>query len=245
MLRTLLAGLCGIVLIAICGRAVVLGAEARVLKDIEIRRVVIEDPFWSPKIAVWRKVTIGDCLNKFERDGALANFDHVARGELLAEHGGPPWYDGLIYEMIRACGDFLAEQPDAGLEARIDGYIDRISAAAARDPDGYLNTYTQMKEPGHRWGQNGGNDRWQHDLYNAGCMVEAGVHYYRGTGKTKLLETAVRMSNLMSRVMGPPPRQNIIPGHAVGEEAMSELYRLFKDEPGLKAKLGVNVQENN
>ena len=141
-------------------------------------RVTIDDAFWSPKLKTWRAVTIKDCLDKFERDGAFRNFDHVARGELDAPHGGPPWYDGLIYEVIRGAADLMAQEPDPALEARIDGYIDRISAAAARDPDGYINTYTQMREPGHRWGQNGGNDREQHDLYNIGCLVEAGIHYF-------------------------------------------------------------------
>ena len=47
-----------------------------------------------------------------------------------------------------------AREPDPALETRIDGIIDRIGSAAARDPDGYINTYTQMREPGHRWGQN-------------------------------------------------------------------------------------------
>jgi DUF1680 family protein len=242
MLRQISIALCGLFFVAGEVRAY---EPAVRLTPVPIQSVKIDDPFWSPKLAVWRRVTIADCLDKFDWDGALRNFDHVARGELSAEHGGPPWYDGLIYEMIRASGDFLAEQPDAELEARVDGMIDRISAAAAHDPDGYLNTYTQMKEPGHRWGQNGGNDRWQHDLYNAGCMVEAGVHYYRATGKTKLLETAVRMANLMSKVMGPPPRQNIIPGHAIGEEAMIEMWRLFKEQPGLKAKLKTPVEEEN
>lgn len=215
----------------------------RALRDVPIQNVTIDDPFWSPKLNVWRRVTISDCMEKFDRDGALTNFDHVARGEMTARHGGPPWYDGLIYEMIRAAADFLAERPDPALEARVDAIIDRISAAAAQDPDGYLNTYTQMHEPSHRWGQNGGNDLWQHDLYNAGCMVDAAVHYYRATGKAKLLETAVRMANLMCRVMGPPPRQNIIPGHAVGEEAMIGLRQLFIDQPDLKARLHAPVDE--
>ena len=61
---------------------------------------------------------------------------------------------------------------------RIDGYIERIAAAAARDPDGYLNTWTQLMAPDKRWGLNGGNDVKQHDVYNAGAMVEAAVHYY-------------------------------------------------------------------
>jgi DUF1680 family protein len=210
---------------------------------VPLKSVKIEDGFWSPKLAVWRTTTIKDCLDKFEKDGAFRNFDHVARGELNATHGGPPWYDGLVYEVIRGAADLLVQQPDPALEARIDGYIDRIAAAAARDRDGYINTYTQMREPGHRWGQNGGNDREQHDLYNIGCLVEAGVHHYRATGKTKLLGTAVRAANGMVKVMGPPPRKNIIPGHALSEESFVGLYELFRDRPGLKKDLGASVDE--
>src|SRR5579872_4974905 len=134
------------------------GAASLPLAEVPIQAVTIDDPFWSPKLSVWRTVTMGDCLDKFDREGAILNFDHVARGELTADHRGQPWYDGLIYEMIRAAGDFQAEKPDPELEARIDAYIGRICAAATRDPDGYINTYTQMREPQHRWGQNGGND---------------------------------------------------------------------------------------
>lgn len=43
-------------------------------------------------------------------------------------------------------------------------------------------------EADHQWGERGGMLRWQHDVYNAGMLVEAGVHYYNATGKTKLLE---------------------------------------------------------
>lgn len=27
-------------------------------------------------------------------------------------------------------------------------------------------------ENDHRWGENGGNLRWQHDVYNSGALVE-------------------------------------------------------------------------
>jgi hypothetical protein len=76
--------------------------------------VVIQDEFWSPKLMTWRKVTLPDCLAKFEKDGALINFDKIRDGT-GGEHGGPPWYDGLIYEMIRGGADFLASQRDAAL----------------------------------------------------------------------------------------------------------------------------------
>jgi DUF1680 family protein len=212
------------------------------LTPVPIQQVVIEDEFWSPKFQVWRDVTIPDCLGKFEKDGALANFDKVRDGK-GGDHGGPPWYDGLIYEMIRASADFLAAHPDPKLEARLDGYIQRIAAAAAKDPDGYLNSYTQLKEPDHRWGRNGGDDRRQHDLYNAGALVDAGVHYYRATGKIELLRVATKLANRMADVMGPPPKQNIIPGHALGEEALVNLYRLFKEQPQLKSRLSLPVDE--
>lgn len=214
-----------------------------VLSPLPIQSVRIDDPFWSPKREVWRKVTIADCFDKFEKDGALTNFDKIRDGR-GGEHGGPPWYDGLVYEMITASADFMREQPDAQLQHRIDGYIERIAAAAAKDPNGYINTYTQLKEPTHRWGTNGGNDRWEHDLYNAGCLVEAAVHYYRATGNPQLLRVATKLANHMCDVMGPPPRQNIIPGHAIGELSFTELFQLFRADSGLKKQIPFNIDES-
>lgn len=216
--------------------------EPHRLVAVPVRQVVIDDQFWTPKRKVWHDVTIADCFAKFEKDGAFANFDKIRDG-IGGEHGGPPWEDGLVYEMIRASADFLAAQPDPALEARLDSYIDRIAAAAAKDPDGYLNTYTQMKEPTHRWGTHGGNDKEQHDLYNAGALVDASVHYYRATGKTRLLAVAVRLANYMADVMGPAPKMNVIPGHALGEEAMLKLNELFREKPELKGKMPVAVDE--
>ena len=120
------------------------------LQPVPIRQVTLEDDFWSPKMKVWRQVTIPDCFAKFEKDGALANFDKIRDGQ-KGPHGGPPWYDGLIYEMIRGSADFLAAGRDSALEKRLDGYIERIAAAQARDPEGYLNTYTQLEKPGAGW----------------------------------------------------------------------------------------------
>ena len=212
------------------------------LIPVPIQQVVVQDDFWTPKLKVWRDVTIPDCLAKFEKDGALANFDKIRDG-IGGEHGGPPWYDGLIYEMVRGCADFLAVKRDPALETRLDGYIERIAAAAAKDADGYLNTYTQLKEPAHRWGLNGGDDNHQHDVYNAGAMIEAAVHYYRATGKTQLLGVAVKLANHMAAVMGPPPKKNVVPGHSLGEEALVKLFLLFREKPELKSQMPVPVEE--
>src|SRR6516225_2851333 len=100
------------------------------LTPVPIQFVTIEDSFWSPKRKIWQEVTIPDCFSKFENDrgGALNNFDRVRDGKSDG-HAGPPWYDGLIYEMIRGSVDFLAARRDPVLEKRIDGYIARIAAA--------------------------------------------------------------------------------------------------------------------
>lgn len=231
-----------IVSVAATNTALIADPELHRLAPVPIQQTVVQDEFWSPKLKVWREVTIPDCFAKFEKDGALTNFDKIRNGT-GGEHGGPPWYDGLIYEMIRGCADFLASERDAVLEARLDGYIERIDAAAARDPDGYLNTYTQLKEPAHRWGLNGGDDNHQHDVYNAGAMVEAAVHYFRATGKTRLLQVATKLANHMANVMGPPPKKNVVPGHSLGEEAMVKLYLLFREKPELKSQMLVPVDE--
>lgn len=197
-----------IVLAAAAAAALHAGASGRADAVDGVR---IDDSFWSPKMEVWNDVTIPDVLRKFEgrhtaepgKHNAFANFDHVAAGERGTHtHFGEPWFDGLIYETIRGISDYLVMYPDTALEARVDRYIDAIAAAQASEPSGYLATYTMLKEPEHRWGENGGFLRWQHDVYNAGMMVEAAVHYYRATGKTRLLEVAVKCASNMADVMG-------------------------------------------
>src|SRR5450631_4216246 len=83
------------------------------LEPVSVEHVVINDDFWAPKRKVWQEVTLRDCFAKFESDrgGAINNFDKVRAGQ-TGGHAGPPWTDGLVYEMIRAASDFLASHPD-------------------------------------------------------------------------------------------------------------------------------------
>ena len=71
-----------------------------------------------------------------------------------------PWFDGLVYETIRGVADLMARQSDVALEKRVDGYIDRIAVAQASEPNGYIDTYTQLMEADHQWGERGGMLRW-------------------------------------------------------------------------------------
>jgi len=225
------------------------------MKLVDIKNVTVNDSFWSPKFKLWSTTTVDDVFDKFEgkfkrdpdewqQNNAFINFDNVANGgQSPKHHAGFPWFDGLIYETIRGVSDLLIQNPDKETEKRVDAYIDRIYAAQQVDPNGYINTWTDLMEPGHRWGDNGGFLRWQHDVYNAGMLVEAGIHYYQATGKTKLLEIATRFANYMTELMGPAPKRNIIPSHSGPEEPLMKLYWLYKNEPGLKSKIGIPVNE--
>jgi DUF1680 family protein len=207
-------------------------ASHRRLYPVPLSNVTLADDFWSPKLQTMRTVTINDVFDKFERGGAFANFDRTAQW-LRQGHQGAPWFDGLIFESIRAASDFLASSPDAQLEARLDGYIERIAAAQAVDPDGYLNTFVTLMRPEQRWGQHGSDQRWTHEEYNAGCLVEAAVHHYRATGKRRLLAVAIRFANYMCAYIGPAPKHNVVPSHSLPEEAFVKLYQLLRDEPAL------------
>ncbi|MBQ3860718.1 MAG: glycoside hydrolase family 127 protein, partial [Clostridia bacterium] len=149
-----------------------------------VRRVRVTDPFFAPYLEKIRSVTAPDVLRKFLADGAVENYERVARGE-RGGHAGPPWYHGLIGEVIRGVSDLLAAKPDPELETQIDGIIEAIRRAQRED--GWLHPYVTLERPRQLWGLNGGNARWQHETYDAGCLIEAGVHHYRATGKTSLL----------------------------------------------------------
>lgn len=205
----------------------------------EHKAVRITEGFWKTQLDKIHHITVWDVLTKFENDheaGIMKNYEWVAEGA-SGEHVGPPWYDGLICEVIRGVSDIIAVSPDAKLEERIDYYTEKIEAAQAVDPDGYINTYTTLMCPGKRWGENGGSLIWQHETYNIGCLAEAGIHYYKATGKTRLLACAVRAADCMCSVIGEEPRKNIVPAHSLAEEAMVKLYRLFKEEPEAAEKL--------
>ena len=212
-----------------------MNARPRRLREVPYESVKVDDSFWAPRQRLLREVTVREVFSRFEGvdGGAFRNFDAVREGR-KGEHVGAPWFDGLIYETICGASKLLALSPDAELDARLDGYIERIAGAQAAGPDGYLNTNTMLLFPEKRWGENGGNIRWQHDVYNAGCLVEAAVHHYRATRKRTLLDVAVRFADHMCAYMGPAPRKNIVPGHPLPEDAFVELYRLFRQHPELR-----------
>jgi len=216
--------------------------------------VRITDSFFEPFLEKIRTVTVHDVVNKQFNAASLDNYRRVAAG-LTGEHAGPPWCHGLICEILRGAADFLLVRPDAVLEARVEEVIDCIASAQETDPDGWINPYTTLICPDQRFGLNGGypgrkddmflpgNARWQHEIYNTGALIEAGIHYYRATGRTRLLRCAVKMANYFCDRVGMPPKWNVVCEHALTEAELVNLERLFDEEPALADELGAKRGE--
>ena len=93
----------------------------------------------------------------------------------------------------------------------------------AQQPDGYLNTYFTIKEPGKRFS----NIMEGHELYTAGHMIEAAVSYYESTGKSRFLDIVSRFADLICETFGSKEGQiHAYPGHQEIELALIKLYRV-------------------
>ena len=187
------------------------------LAAVEFNNVKIEDDFWNERIKVVQEVTIPYLLDMAEKQGKVDNFRIVAgkKEGKLSIFNAP---DSEIYKLIEAAGYSFVYKKNEKLEQRIDSIIEDI--ADAQSSTGYLHTQymltfdhpaapspemKQIKRFGfgveNQW--NSVNTKWPfayNQLYCAGHLMEAGVAYYRGTGKDKLLKVAIKLSDLICTI---------------------------------------------
>jgi DUF1680 family protein len=234
-MRTLLP----IALFAIAN-ASALGGDAPLakLRPVPFTDVQIHDSFWSPRQEANRTASIPLNLEMLEKSGNIRNLE-LAAAKATSGFRGPVFMDSDIYKALEAASYSLATHPDSLLEKHLDDIIAKL--AAAQMPDGYLDTYYIVKEPGRRWT----NLRDNHELYCAGHLIEAAVAHYQATGKTSLLSVASKVADHIDSVFGPGKRMGY-PGHpeielalvklsrATGEKRYFELARFFIENRGRK-----------
>ena len=73
----------------------------------------------------------------------------------------------------------------------------------------------------------------KHEDYCAGHLIEAGVAYYRTTGKRKLLDVAIRLADHIDATFRIPDR-HWVSGHEEIELALVKLYHLTGNDRYLK-----------
>ncbi|ETS75800.1 hypothetical protein PFICI_12744 [Pestalotiopsis fici W106-1] len=121
------------------------------------------------------------------------------------------WIEGVCY--------LLATEYDAELDAAVRELVDMIRSA--QQDDGYLNVYFTVVEPDKRWS----NIRDQHELYNAGHLIEAALAHRRYYKNDLLIEPIEKYVRLIRSVFGPGEHQkHAYPGHPEIELALLRLY---------------------
>lgn len=131
------------------------------------------------------------------------------------------FWDSDIGKWIEAASYALSHRRDADIEAKIEAIIDDFEKAQA--PDGYLNCWYLGREPEKRWS----NLRDNHELYNAGHMLEGAIAYFETTGRRRWLDIMERYVEHIRQTFGTGPGQSRgYCGHQEIEIALIKLYRL-------------------
>ncbi|MGW2830943.1 glycoside hydrolase family 127 protein [Streptomyces sp. NPDC001286] len=182
----------------------------------------VADGFWRSRREVNAGTSIPQGPGLLESAGNLHNL-RLAAGTAEGEfQGAYPFVDTDVYKWLEAAAWQLAQGRSAELEADVDRIVSLV--AAAQQPDGYLNTWFQLVKGGERYQ----DLRWGHELYCAGHLVQAAVAHHRATGRSELLDVAVKFADHIDSVFGPPgsgKEIDGIDGHPEVETALVELYR--------------------
>lgn len=200
-----------------------------------LNNVQICDEFWSKYIKLVHNVVIpyqweaiNDRVSDAEPSHAIKNF-RIAAGLEDGDFYGLVFQDTDLAKWLEAVAYRLQTHSDKELERTADEAIELIEKA--QQPDGYLNTYFTVKEPGKRWT----NLRECHELYTAGHMFEAAAAYYKATGKRRFLDNMCRFADYIDSVFGSESfKMRGYDGHQEIELALVKLYEVTGEDRYLR-----------
>ncbi|GCE09709.1 glycoside hydrolase family 127 protein [Dictyobacter aurantiacus] len=197
------------------------------LDPVAFNDVHFTDTFWAPRIKLVHEQTIPFEYQQCKETGRI---DALRLDWKPGQEPEPHiFWESDVAKWLEAASYSLAVHPDPDL----DGLVDQVVAllAGAQQPDGYLNVYFTVVEPGRRWT----DLRDAHELYCAGHLIEAGVAHFQATGKRQLLNVVRRYADYIATVFGrEPDKKQGYGGHEEIELALVKLYRVTGDEKYLR-----------
>src|SRR5208337_4926824 len=192
--------------------------------------VPVAGPFWRERLEVVLTRTIPSQHAKLEEVGILNALKLPKPVPPLTIHRNSHgfttqiFWDSDVGKWIEAASYALSHRRDAEIEAKIDAIVDDL--AKAQSSDGYLNSWYNGREPDKRWT----NLRDNHELYNAGHLLEGAIAYFRATGRRRFLDIMERYVDHIATTFGTGPGQKRgYPGHQEIELALVKLYHLTGD----------------
>lgn len=189
----------------------------------------VNDGFWNyyqslimEQVIPYQEQILRDQIPGIEKSHAIENF-RIAAGESEGEFYGMVFQDSDLAKWMEAVSNAIAISDRPDLVEKANAMIDLIGRA--QEPDGYLDTYFQIKEPEHRWT----NLQQAHELYCMGHMIEATVSHYEATGKEDFLQIGRKMADCIDARFGKDKTRGI-PGHPEIEIALMRLYHVTGEE---------------
>lgn len=201
-------------------------------------QVKITDGFWKKRQELIRNVTVMAVYDRFYETGRIDAFkcdkNPVNEPHIFWDSDVAKWIEGVAY--------LTMQKREPKLETLADKIIDDIEKN--QEECGYFNSFYLVKEYENRF-----KFRDCHELYCAGHLIEAGVAYFRATGKRKLLDIVCKYADYIElRFKINRDTGFVTPGHEEIELALVKLYeetgeirylelsKFFVDMRGTKAE---------
>jgi uncharacterized protein len=197
------------------------------LHNIPVHAVTITSGFWGAR----RKINVDSSIPSMEKlleaNGRMNNFLRLV-GKSDAKQIGPVYSDSDVYKWTEAVGFVLQSGDNPQLRELTERIIKEV--VAVQEPSGYLNTYYVGDKTKDRMTPD--VQRWGHELYNLGHMIQGAIAFYRGTGDRTLLDASMRfVDNYLLPNFGPDAsKKPLFSGHPEMELALVELYRTTGDK---------------
>ncbi len=185
--------------------------------SVPFSNIDINSGFWQYRQRLNREVTVGAVMNRFMDTGRFDAFELKWREGM--DKKPHIFWDSDIAKWMESVAYLLKKGPAPELKAVVERVIDLIEAGQGRD--GYFNTYFINVEPSKRFQQ-----RWAHELYCAGHLIEAAVAYDEATGDDRFLNIMTRYADYIDQVFRVEQSAAFAtPGHEEIELALVKLYR--------------------
>jgi DUF1680 family protein len=190
--------------------------------NVPVHAVTITQGFWGARREINVDKSIPSMEKLLEANGRMNNFLRLV-GQSNAKQTGPVYSDSDVYKWTEAVGFALESGDRPQLREVTEKIIKEV--VAVQEPSGYLNTYYVDDRNKDRMTPD--VQRWGHELYNLGHMIQGAIAFYRATGDRTLLDASMRfVDGYLLPNFGPgADKKPIFSGHPEIELALVELYR--------------------
>lgn len=198
------------------------------MKNLYFASTTIKDGFWKYYTDLVRNVTVHAVYDRFYETGRFDAFKCNWRESDGLEKKPHHFWDSDVAKWIEGVAYLTEVHPEPELEKLVDDTVDEIEKNQMAD--GYFNSYYLTVEPSKRYTQ-----RWMHELYCTGHLIEAAIAYHKATGKDKLLKCMLKNVDHIYRVFVEEGSASFTtPGHEEIEIALLKLYEHTGDEKHLE-----------